>query len=239
MNSIPNSIKEAMLQIKLGHAAMILELLAFMGLGFSNDLDFATIWGMAMQLEIEIDPSLIRRGLRECAKHGFAATRPIRLKSRGRPELEYSFASMENIAKSLGIKLHQHENCDSPGKDGFSSLKKFRQGLYVAFIRRAPGKYSRRFLGSRLGVGKRTTRNYEDGTDIKKTMNFSNEELSFASIKFAPKTRQQNKFFIISWDAEFKKSETLPYTEFLVRRELGRGRRVFKTWQSTNEYQVA
>ena len=239
MSSIPNSIKEALLQIKLGHCALILELIAFLDLGFSRRFTFAMIYALAMDTGITIDKQIIRRGLRELAENGLASTRPIILRTQGRPELEYSIASMEGIAKALGIKLHAFENCDSPGRDGFSSLKKFRQGLYIAFIARVPGKHSRAFMGGRLGVKKRTTRNYEKDTKIKKIENFENEELSFASIRFAPKTRQQNKFFIVSWDAEFKKSENLPYTEFLIRRELGRGRRVFKTWQAANTYSIA
>ena len=239
MTSIPNSIKEALLQIKLGNAAMVLELIAYLELGFAQALDFGTIQGMAELQNVAIDESRIYRGLRQLVKHGLASWRPIRLKTRGRPGIEYRIASWENMAKMLGIKLHHQENHDSPGETGFSSLKNFRKGLYLAFIKRAPGKYSRRFLGARLGVGKRSTWNYEQGTEIIVTHNSDNEELSFASIKFAPKTRQNNKFFIISWDIEFKKKKVLPYTEFILRRELSLGRRVFKTWQSTNEYALA
>lgn len=239
MTSIPNSIKEALLQIKLGNAAMVLELIALLGLGFSHSLDFATIQGAAMLQGIAIDESRIRRGLFLLVKYGLASWRPIRLKTRGRPGIEYKIASWENMAKMLGIKLHHQENCDSPGETGFSSLKNYRKGLYLAFIRRAPGKYSRRFLGNRLGVGKRTTWSYDQELGIAVSPNWDNEELSFASIKFAPKTRQNGKFFIQSWDAEFKKQEIFPYTEFIVRRELSRGRRVYKAWQSTNEYSIA
>lgn len=239
MTSIPNSIKEALLQIKLGNAAMVLELIAFLGLGFSHSLDFATIQGMASLQNVAIDESRIRRGLFLLVKYGLASWRPMRLKTRGRPGIEYKIASFENMAKMLGIKLHLHENQDSPGQDGFSSLKNFRKGLYREYIRIRPGKYSRRFLGARLGVGKRTTWTYDQELDISVTHNWDNEELSFASIKFAPKIRQNGKFFIQSWDAEFKKQEIYPYTEFILRRELSRGRRVFKAWQSTNGYSVA
>lgn len=236
MHSIPNSIKEALLQIKLGQAALVLELIAYLQLGFSQSLDFGTIQGMASLQNIAIDESMIRRGLRQLVKHGLASWRPIRLKKRGRPSVEYRIASFEGMAKMLGIQLHAQENHDSPSESGFSSLKNFRRGLYYAFIKRAGGKYSRRFLGARLGVGKRSTWNYEQGTDIRVTHNWDNEELSFASIKFAPKTRQNGKFFIVSWDSEWKKQEVYPYTEFILRRELSRGQRVFKTWQSTNSY---
>lgn len=238
MTGVPNTIKEALLQVKLGQAAIVLELIAFLGLGFSHALDFATIQGMASLQNVEIDESLIRRGLRQLVKHGLASWRPIRLKTRGRPGIEYKIASFEGMAKMLGTKLHHQENADSPGEKGFSSLKKFRQGLYYAFIKRVPGKYSRSFLGSRLGVGKRSTWNYEQDLDIQVTHNWDNEELTFASLKFAPKTRRGDKFFIISWDTEWKEQKVLPYTEFILRRELSLGRRVFKTWQSTNNYTV-
>lgn len=239
MTGVPNSIKEALLQIKLGQAAMVLELIAFLGLGFSHALDFATIKGMASLESVEIDESMIRRGLHQLVKHGLASWRPIRLKTRGRPMIEYKIGSFEGMAKMLGIQLHAKEHSDSPGESGFSSLKNFRKGLYIAFIKRAPGKYSRRFLGSRLGVGKRTTWNYEQGTEITVIHNWDNEELTFASLKFAPKTRRSDKFFIISWDTEWKEQKVYPYTEFILRRELSRGRRVFKTWQSTNNYAIA
>lgn len=239
MTSIPNSIKEALLQIKLGNAAMVLELIAFLQLGFSQSLDFGTIQGMAELQNVAIDSSRIRRGLYLLVKHGLASWRPIRLKTRGRPGIEYKIASFEGMAKMLGIQLHHQGNCDSPGQDGFSSLKNFRKGLYYTYIQKRPGKYSRRFLGNRLGVQKRTTWTYDQELGITVTQNWDNEELGFFSLKFVPKTKQNDKYFIISWDTQFKEQRVLPYTEFILRRELSQGRRVFKTWQSTNNYQAA
>lgn len=239
MASVPNSIKEALLQINLGNAAMVLELLAFIGYNSSDSLDFATIQGMVELLEIKIEPSIIRRGLAQLVKHGLVSWYLRRSKTRGRPVMVYRLATWYGMAKMLGIELHAQENCDSPGENGFRSLRNFRKGLYVAFIKRAPGKYSRRWLGARLGIKRRTTWNYEQGTGIKVQPNWDNEELGLFSLKYAPKTKRQDKFFIISWDAEFKEQKVLPYTEFILRRELGLGRRVFKTWQSTNEYSLA
>lgn len=239
MASIPNSIKEALLQIELGNAAMVLDLIAHIGYDNSDRLNFGTIWGMVELLQIPIEPSLIRRGLAQLVKHGLVSWRLVHKKTRGRPTIEYRLGSYEGMAKMLGIELKAQENHDAVEASGFRSLRNYRKGLYYTFIKRASGRYSRRWLGARLGVGKRTTWSYEQGTDIQVLQNWDNEELYIFSLKYAPKTKQNDKFFIISWDAEFKEQKVLPYTEFILRRELGLGRRVFKTWQSTNEYKVA
>lgn len=239
MASVPNSIKEAMLQINLGNAAMVLELMALLGYFAGDNLSFSALIDLAQLEGIPTSPGIIRRGLAQLVKHGLIAWRPVRTKTPGRPTLEYKMASWFSIAKMLGIELRAQEHCDSPGENGFKSLKNYRKGLYYTYIKLRPGKYSRRFLGARLGIKKRTTWNYEQGTDIRITHNWDNEELGFFSLKYAPKTKQYDKFFIVSWDSEFKDKKVLPYTEFILRRELSQGRRVFKTWQTTNDYQAA
>lgn len=239
MASAPNTIKEALLQINLGNAALVLDLLAILGYFAGDSLNFAALTD-AVQLEgIPTSEGIIRRGLAQLVAHGLIAWRPVRTKYAGRPTLEYKMASWFSIAKMLGVELHVNEHCDSPGHDGFRSLKHYRKGLFYSYIKARPGKYSRRFLGQRLGVGKRSTWNYQQKTDITVIYNWDEEELGLMSIKYAPKTRQNGKFFIKSYDLSSDAVKVLPYTEFILRRELGLGRRVFKTWQSTNEYKVA
>jgi len=239
MASVPNTIKEALLQINLGRAALILDLLSHLGFFAGDRFTFESLCN-AVEIEyIDCNPSLIRRGLAELVKHGLLSWRPIASEGRGRPNMEYQLGSFFAIAWKLGIELKEIENCDSPSESGFSSVAAYRKGLFYAFIKNRGGKYSRRFLGGRLGVGGRTTRNYQKGTDIEVTYNFDEEELNVFDIKATPKTKQSGKFFIISWDIEFKERKVLPYTEFIVQRELSASRRVFKTWQSTNEYKIA
>lgn len=239
MAAVPNSIKEALFQVGLDHAALVLELISFLGFAPGDRFTFTTLCD-AVQIEyIDTNPNLIRRGLAQLVKHKILTWRPIVSEGRGRPTMQFSMGSWYAIAWTLGIELKVNENCDSPGETGFSSLKNYRKGLHYEYIRKRPGKYSRRFLGARLGVGRRTTWNYEEDTDIKVTPNWDAEELSLASIKFAPKTRQNGKFFIKSYDPTFKDEKVLPYTEFILRRELSLGRRVYKTWQSTNNYALA
>jgi len=239
MPSIPNSIKEALLQIELGRAALILDLLAHLGFFAGDQFTFESLCN-AVEIEyIDCNPSLIRRGLAELVNNGLLSWRPIASEGRGRPNMQYQLGSYFAMAWKLGIELKEMENCDSPSESGFSSLADYRKGLFYAFIKNRPGKYSRRFLGGRLGVGGRTTRNYQKGTDIEVIFSFDEEELNTFDIKQAPKTKQSGKFFLISWDIEFKERKNLPYTEFVLQRELSQSRRVFKTWQSTNEYKVA
>lgn len=239
MATVPNTIKEALLQLNLGHAAVILELISYLGFAPGERFTFVELFDQARVQEVDTNQNLIRRGLTELVKHRLLSWRPIASEGRGRPTMQFSMGSWFGIAWTLGIELKNNEHCDSPGEDGFSSLKNYRKGLFYTFIKNRPGKYSRRFLGGRLGVGKRSTWNYQQGTDIKVIYNWDDEELNIISIKFAPKTRQNGKFFIKSYDPSFTEEKVLPYTEFILRRELSQGRRVFKTWQSTNEYKVA
>jgi hypothetical protein len=57
------------------------------------------------------------------------------------------------------------------------SLTRYRQALHHEFIRRAPGIYSRAFLGQRLGVSERTTRNYDHQVGIRAIRRLSKENL--------------------------------------------------------------
>lgn len=57
------------------------------------------------------------------------------------------------------------------------NLRLYRQALHREFIRRAPGIYSRAFLGGRLGVGKRCTRNYDQREGIRAIRRHSEQNL--------------------------------------------------------------
>lgn len=239
MASVPNSIKEAMLQIKLGNAALILELIARLSYLAGDSFTFDALKGSTQIEYIPVSDGLIRRGLALLVEYKLITVEQIPQNGRGRPTNRYTMLSWGTLAHKLGVEIHEHEHCDAVTDDSFSSLKNYRKGLFYSFIKARPGKYSRRFLGQRLGVGRRSTWNYQKDTGITVIYTWGEEEIDEISLKYAPKTRQSGKYFIKSYDATLTEVKILPYTEFVAQRELGLGRIVSKAWQSTNEYKVA
>lgn len=239
MASVPNSIKEAMLQIKLGNAALILELISRLHYLAGDSFTFESLVGGAEVEYIDISKGLIRRGLALLVEHKLITVEQIPQNGRGRPTNRYTALSWGTLAFRLGIELKDNEHCDAVTDGSFSSLKNYRKAVFYSFIKARPGKYSRRFLGQRLGVGRRSTWNYQKDTDIKVIYTWDEEELNGTSLKYAPKTKQDGKFFIKSYELSSDAVKVLPYTEFIVQRELRLGKRVVLTWQGTNEYKVA
>jgi hypothetical protein len=192
-------------------------------------------------------------------------TQTVLSKRRGRPFLAYILPSFEAMASKLGLKLHDKENHHEVQLSAFVSVRAYRAGLHRSYILANNKKrMSRAFLGSRLGVGKRSTYNYEQKTDIIATEQTETRILDHTEILKLPKHKTSSKYFLISeyqrpmtdeekdvafaWvSPESRKSFhpmktvtlKLPLIRFLAMREQRLGRTVYLAWQGTNEYKIA
>lgn len=257
----PNTFTENLLQRKKPQAAMVLDALYSSGAINWPAYDISTIIGHFAIAGIEMGQAVIRKGLRDLCELKLVQTSLIMLKTKGRPALEYRHVSTNEMASILGVKLHEKEFADPVDNADFKTARAYRAKKHYVYLKRTGGRPSRAFLGKRLGVGPRTTQNYEAETDIIVTQMIEREPLKAYDIGFAPKKRISGRFWLQSvYEREMTEEESneiykeiapenrhffrqkitvtqnFPYTAFILRRELELGRRCYKAWQSTNEY---
>lgn len=153
---LPNSLRESLLRADLGEAALVLDGLFSVGYKVGSLITFRTAAARFLNAGIAVSPALIRRALNtpEVFKRGKA-----RRRGRGRPTNIYHMPSVEMLIIRFGGG--QWSPSDALHALDLGSLKAYRLALHRAFIQRLPGNYSRAFLAARLGVCKRSTRNYD------------------------------------------------------------------------------
>jgi len=265
MQFAPNTLKEWMLQNDYSHAALTLDALSASGASewqictISDTLKWFYLQG------IDMSASLLRKGIKQLQVLGILGTQTVLSKKRGRPFLAYILPSFEAMASQLGLKLHDKENHHEIQLSAFVSVRAYRAGLHRSYILANNKKrISRAFLGSRLGVGKRSTYNYEQGTDIIATEQIDSRILDHTEILKLPTYKSSSKYFLLveyerpmtleekdrifSWvSPESRKSfhpvitdkKKYPLNRYIALREQRLGRTVSIAWQGTNEYKIA
>lgn len=263
--NIANVIMENLLQQKKAQAAMVLDALFVADLHLWPFMDISTILAYFGLSEIFMGESVLRRGIVDLVQKGILETRQILSRAKGRPRWQYRVKKEAAIAEILGVKFHRDENRDSIPLEAFQTTRLYRGSKHYSFLRRlGESTLSRKKLGARLGVGGRSTFNYEIGKKLEVTQRVETEELKEFDIKYAPTTRPKNNVFLrVEWQRQMTEDELaesykeynqsdwrffpqkttdycyMPYTAFILERELKRGNRVFKTKQITNVYKVA
>ena len=168
---LPNSLREALLQNDLGEGALLLDVFLLCGYTPNKRLTFRKVHDKLRESGFTLATGLIRRALNS----GLFKTVTLLNGRRGRPEIQYIMPDITALVQQyargiIGVsdELNHADMC---------SLRLFRQALHREMIRRAPGIYSRRFLAGRLGIGKRTTRNYDLRIGIRAIRRLSKQNL--------------------------------------------------------------
>jgi len=260
----PNSIIEKLLQLRKSQAAMTLDALFATDAIQLESIEISSVLHYFRLSGLTIGESIVRKGLFDLSRLGLLTTFKILSRTKGRPFWNYRPQNLTKMAKVLGVNLHRDENRDAIPFTGFKTTRAYRAAKHYAYLSRlGKSRPSRKHLGQRLGVGRRTTANYEAGTNIKVTQMLDYERLTKTDIRFAPSKRISGKFFLevhrerdmteAEMDIVYKdfspdhrilcrKKTTdivyLPYTAFFVKRELEAGHAVFKAWQTTNLYEI-
>ena len=260
----PNAIIENLLQRKAPHAAMVLDALFCTDAITLQSIEISSILHYFRLCEIAIGESIVRRGLFDLARLGLFDTFKILTRGKGRPLWNYAPKNIEKMAQKLGVKIHRDENRDSIPKTAYKSVKAFRAAKHYSFIARLGiSRLSRKKLGARLGVGGRSTFNYELETNIKVEQRIETTQMSLPDIAAAPEKRlNQNVYLVVEiqrqmtedelktvykdFDESYlligrrktKDTKKLPYTQFFLRRELEAGHTVYRAKQITNEYSI-
>ena len=262
---VANTIIENLLQSQKARVAMTLDALFAADLQAWPFMDISTILHYLRSSGIAIGESTVRRGLLDLSQLGLLTTRKVMSRAKGRPLWSYRLKTVGDMASILGLKLHQNEASDAIPLDGFKTASKYRAEKHYSLLKRlGTSQLSRKKLGARLGVGGRSTYNYEIGKALTVTQRTESQLLSKMDIESAPTIRPKNNVFLrVEWQRQLSveeltakysefdttpallrretttESRYMPYTRFILERELGRGNTVYKVKQITNEYEIA
>lgn len=259
-----NTIIENLLQRKKPQAAMVLDALYITDAIKLQSIEIYSILHYFKLSGISIGESIVRRGLFQLAELGLFSTSKKMTRAKGRPLWHYTPKSAQKIAEKLGVKLHRDENADIVPFTAFKSASAYRGAKHYSFLLRlGKSELSRKTLGARLGVAGRSTYNYELGKALRVTHRTEREKMSFADIAAAPQKRlNQNIFLEVEFEREMSDEEMMqvykgfdesillvgrrktidkkymPYTQFILKRELERGNAVYRHKQITNLYEA-
>jgi len=173
---LPNALRERLLTLGMGKGALILDAVLFAGLRPGRDYTLHQIVVQLRRYSVFTPLQLIRNGL-----NSGLFGRGKKISGRGRPLALYRVPFPEKLLGTYGIEKWMAT--DQLGAPDLESLKLYRQALHREFIRRRPGSYSRAFLSSRLGIGKRTTRNYDRALGVIVEQQFKREKLEYYNWK--------------------------------------------------------
>ncbi|MBA3867610.1 MAG: hypothetical protein H0X30_00495 [Anaerolineae bacterium] len=193
---LPNSLREALLQIKLGEASLLLDALLLCGYTPNKRFTFRKVFDKLRETGFKLATGLVRRALNS----GIFKLIALMNRRAGRPEIQYVMPAIEVLvgqyAQGKMVASDQLETAD------IQSLRLYRQGLHREMIRRAPGIYSRRFLAQRLGIGKRTTHNYDLRVGIRAIRRLSKQNLRHYPDwrKLIQSGKRGLNWLLIQWD---------------------------------------
>lgn len=159
---LPNCLREKLLQIGLGEAALVLDACLMTGHDQGDEFTFDALWARLQAKGIKVSQNLVYRALKT---EIFPAV-SIRKQRRGRPQRRFTVPSIKDLVDKY--QAGDWLTTDPLEPEDLSSLRNYRAALHREFIRRCPGDYSRAFLGSRLGVSKSATAFYEKDGIVKK-----------------------------------------------------------------------
>jgi len=259
-----NTVIENLLQRKKAQAAMVLDALYITDAIKLQSIEIYSILHYFRLSGIAIGESIVRKGLFQLAELGLFGTSKKMNRRKGRPVWHYTPKSIQKIAEKLGVNLHRDENADPVPFAAFKNTASYRGAKhYSLLVRLGTSELSRKRLGARLGVGGRSTYNYEIGKKLTVTQRTDSEKMSMADVANAPLVRGKNNVFLevffereltveelankygefdlnqVVLKREFvRDSRYMPYTQFILRRELERGNEVYRVKQITNEYRV-
>lgn len=161
---LDNGSRELLLALKMGFAALTIDVLL-------------KVWGVGQRFterQALAEVQLLGIGRRTLRNALHATVRGRRLfnlagihkPKRGRHAQLYELPSAAEVAQRLGIR---RTPSDELKPDDLRGMTNYRVALHRELIRREPGAYTRGWLAGRLGVSKRTVRDYDKRAGIKVT----------------------------------------------------------------------
>ena len=226
-----NTVREFLLQVKRGNAALVLDGLYFSGwqagenFSFDDAYEYLSFYGASRKL--------VRSGLND----------PL-FQRVGRRNARYTLPSPESVLSAL--QLHETPFKDQLTSSAFANLAAYRKELHQAFLGRADRDYSRKLLSQRLGVTRTTTIAYEKLINLEGKFRvqvepqFSHALITYKNVGTIPLNSRA------TGGREWLEKHLLPNQEPqkapLIRHKalewLAQGHKVYRTKQLTNYYQL-
>lgn len=234
---IPNCLREKLLQIDLGEAALVLDACIITGLDRGDQFTFDGLWEHLQRKGINISEGLVRRALTT----GIFPSMSIRQPKRGRPQMRFTVPSIEYLVNKY--EAGSWLTTDPLECEDLSSLRDYRAALHREFIRRHPGNYSRAFLGRRLGVSKAATINYDRKAGVKSRPRYTRNPLNVYvnPLDLVPAVRESYATWLeiekVNYNRKFEPFRAPP-RKIIAALWLSRGANVTLVTQQTNAYWV-
>lgn len=219
-----NTTREAFLQEDRGQAALVID--ALYHSGFKMFQQFNYDQAAANLAWLHVNSKLLRSALQD----------PI-FAQKGRRNRVYTLPAPSTARKSVNAR--NSAISDILPDEAYQSVHHYRRALHFALIARRPGVYSRALLAQRLGVCKKTTRNYDRELGVYVSPTFLSFQLSWSTIGDLPSQRPApGMTFLAIWDekAQFI-SHFSPFQRQIAAHWLAKGRRVDLQEQQCNFYQ--
>ncbi len=150
---------------------------------------------------------------------------------KGRPPRLYRVPALTRLLARLRLK---DGGSDPLTLRDLRSARAYRCALHRALIERRPGRYSRRWLGERLGVSIWTSRRYDQGAGLCVQARYETQLLDEAGVAYLPQRRG-------AADGRFLQGEDgrrWPALQGLARKLLRSCRRLWFVCQGWNDYAV-
>ena len=174
---LTTDIRECLLQQRATTAARILDILYLSGVKPGDIVTAQQVWEKCKPYDISLNT--VYRVLNKYSHSGngmgleiFAIFSPFysfqhviredhaKKYRRGRREIKYRIPTLEELENKLAV-AQKIRHYDPISSRALRENKLYRAEVHAAMPKRRPGNYSRRFLGERIGVSSKTTRNYD------------------------------------------------------------------------------
>lgn len=230
---LPNPVREKLLQDGRGEVALMLDFCFMAGLKAGATFSVLDVVALAKQKRVGVSEGLIRRALSD---ELFILYGKVGV-GRGRPVTMYQMRSIQEIAGLVsGGWLG---TTDVIAIEACGSLASYRRALHVAFIERCPGKYSREWLGKRLGVGSRATWFYEQGSRVYAVAQYARRMLfDWSDVPVRAVRGRRFLEVVRNFGTHAAEIVSMPLCQFLVRREMRAGHKCFEVVRESNYYSV-
>ena len=257
MPGLPNAVREKLLQLGLERVARVLDGLLLAGFRAGQRFTAAqaqralTVYGLgrnairaalkavfgdaspASPLDPPTTPANAAKRCAEETKQCLFGRVANPVKTPGRPAEVYVVPAIGELCDRLALTGKARTLGDALRPEDLASPAAYRLALHTALIRRAPGRYPRRWQARRLGISAATVRRYERRAGVQVTPVYQSTPLGWRSINRLLTDEPPPGRFI-----EDEAGRRYPALPSLARRLLAQGRQLMFRRQDANHYRL-